>query len=116
MYGGANDSPPLNVRPSAEDRLDSWKEIAKYLKRSVRTVRRWEADESLPVHRHLHHNSGTVYAFKSELDAWLASRTPPSSSSEEQSSNGLSESLTSPTSSSLAVTRRIAMAATLLIG
>jgi non-specific serine/threonine protein kinase len=52
------------------DRLDSWKEIAAYLDRSVRTVRRWEADEGLPVHRHMHRSLGSVYAFKSEIDAW----------------------------------------------
>ena len=28
--------------PEAGDRLDSWKEIASYLGRSVRTVTRWE--------------------------------------------------------------------------
>jgi hypothetical protein len=44
----ARDSPPLGVlRPSSEDRLDSWKEIAAHLKRSVRTSRRWEAEEDL---------------------------------------------------------------------
>ena len=32
-------------QPSAADRLDSWKEIAVYLKRSVRSVRRWESEE-----------------------------------------------------------------------
>jgi Tol biopolymer transport system component len=56
------------------DRLDSWKEIAGYLKRSVRTVTRWEREEGLPVHRHLHSKSGTVYAFKPELDAWWTNR------------------------------------------
>ena len=56
------------------DRLDSWKEIAGYLKRSVRTVTRWEREEGLPVHRHLHSKSGTVYAYKPELDAWWTSR------------------------------------------
>lgn len=60
--------------PSAAERLDSWKEIAAYLKRSVRTVRRWETEQNLPVHRHLHQTSGTVYAFKSELDGWWSSR------------------------------------------
>jgi len=55
------------------DRLESWKEIAAYVSRGVRTVRRWEADEGLPVHRHLHHTQGTVFAFKSEIDAWRAS-------------------------------------------
>ncbi len=53
------------------DRLDSWKEIASYLKRSVRTVTRWEREQSLPVYRH---KTGTVYAYKPELDAWWTSR------------------------------------------
>ena len=54
----------------AEDRLDSWKEIAAYLRRGVRTVRRWERDEGLPVHRHVHRVLGSVYAYKSEIDVW----------------------------------------------
>src|SRR5260370_26949453 len=62
-------------QPSAAERLDSWKEIAVYLKRSVRSVRRWESEEELPVHRHQHQSSGTVYAFKDELDAWWANRS-----------------------------------------
>src|SRR4029450_7514061 len=56
------------------DRLDSWKEIAAYLRRSVRTVTRWEREEGLPIHRHLHSKSGTVYAFKPELGAWWTNR------------------------------------------
>jgi TolB-like protein len=59
------------VPASAEDRLDSWKEIAAYLRRGVRTVRRWERDEGLPVHRHVHRVLGTVYAYKSEIERWL---------------------------------------------
>jgi TolB-like protein len=69
------------------DRLDSWKQIAAYLKRGVRTVRRWEHDEGLPVHRHLHRVLGNVYAFKSEIDAWQrdrgVTRNPVASSSKE---------------------------------
>ncbi len=38
----------------AGDRLDSWKEIAAYLRRSVRCVQRWERTEGLPVLRHQH--------------------------------------------------------------
>jgi len=57
------------------DRLDSWKEIACYLNRNVRTVQRWEASESMPVHRHLHAKSGSVHAFRSELDAWRRDRS-----------------------------------------
>ncbi len=56
--------------PSADQRLDSWKEIATYLKRGERTVRRWEAQEGLPVHRHLHTKRASVYAFRSEIDVW----------------------------------------------
>ena len=63
---------------SPGDRLDSWKEIAAYLKRGVRTVRRWERDEGLPVHRHLHRVLGSVYAYKTEIDSWrqTAKRRP----------------------------------------
>jgi tetratricopeptide (TPR) repeat protein len=63
-----------NIAPS--DRLDSWKEIAVYLKRDVRTVQRWEKTEKLPVRRHLHEKQGTIYAFKSEIDAWSHDRQP----------------------------------------
>ncbi|HWI68468.1 MAG TPA: hypothetical protein VNS88_08820, partial [Nitrospiraceae bacterium] len=60
--------------PVSLGRLDSWKEIATYLKRDVRTVQRWEKTEKLPVRRHLHEKQGTVYAFKSEIDAWSQGR------------------------------------------
>jgi TolB-like protein/Tfp pilus assembly protein PilF len=67
-------------RPQAEsplgERLDSWKEIASYLDRSVRTVKRWEHLEGLPVRRHQHKRSSSVYAYTSELDAWAAGREP----------------------------------------
>ena len=58
------------------DRLDSWKEIAAYVKRDVTTVQRWEKREGMPVHRHLHDRMGSVYAFREELDAWTRSRSP----------------------------------------
>lgn len=56
------------------DHLDSWKEIAAYLNREVRTLQRWEKLEALPVHRHRHDTLGSVYAYKSELDAWRRQR------------------------------------------
>jgi Tol biopolymer transport system component len=68
-----NDLPPESV-PASGDRLDSWKAIATYLKRDVRTVQRWERKEALPVHRHLHGSQGSIYAYASELDAWWSSR------------------------------------------
>jgi hypothetical protein len=55
-------------------RLDSWKEIAAYLKRGERTIRRWEQTEGLPVHRHLHEKGASVYAYAGELDEWVRTR------------------------------------------
>ncbi len=52
------------------DRLDSWKEIAAYLRRSVRCVQRWERMEGLPVLRHRHAKGATVYAYRREVDRW----------------------------------------------
>jgi Tol biopolymer transport system component len=60
--------------PPANDRLDSWKEIAAYLKRDVTTARRWEKREGLPVHRHPHDRRDSVYAYAAELDTWLTTR------------------------------------------
>jgi len=59
---------PIPTPPA--DRLDSWKQIAAYLHRSVRTVRRWERDEGLPVHRQAHRALASVFALKSEVDEW----------------------------------------------
>jgi tetratricopeptide (TPR) repeat protein len=52
-------------------RLDSWKEIASYLGREVRTVIRWEKDRRLPVHRIPGGKGHGVFALRSEVDAWL---------------------------------------------
>ena len=56
--------------------LETWKEIAAYLQRDARTVRRWEKHEALPVHRHRHAARSSVYAYPSELDRWRATRQP----------------------------------------
>ena len=66
--GGSHEEPP------GAKRLDSWKEIAAYLKRDTATVRRWEKREGLPVHRHHHDKLGSVYAYASELDTWWEGR------------------------------------------
>jgi TolB-like protein len=58
------------------DRLDSWKEIAAFLRRDVRTVQRWEKKEGLPVYRHQHEKLGSVYAFRAELTGWFGTRQP----------------------------------------
>jgi hypothetical protein len=55
--------------------LNSWKEIAAYLGRGVRTVQRWEAQLGMPVHRPHGHLRSAVLALTHELDGWL--RTTP---------------------------------------
>ena len=50
-------------------RLDSWKEIAAYLRRDERTVRRWEKD-GLPVHRKVMNKKAAIFAYTEEIDAW----------------------------------------------
>ena len=68
---GRSAQPPLSAR---NDHLDSWKQIAVYLNREVRTAQRWEKYEGMPIHRHIHTRAGTVYASKKEIDVWLAGR------------------------------------------
>jgi TolB-like protein/Flp pilus assembly protein TadD len=55
--------------------MDSWKEIAVYLNRDVRTVQRWEKREGLPVHRHQHDRLGSIFAYKEEIDRWWEERS-----------------------------------------
>lgn len=54
--------------------MDSWKEVAAYLRRGVTTVQRWEREEGLPIHRLPHARKGSVFAYRHELDAWLTAR------------------------------------------
>lgn len=53
--------------------LNSWKEIAAYLGRGVRTVQRWERDLALPVRRPRGKERSAVIALKADLDRWLHS-------------------------------------------
>ena len=51
--------------------LNSWKEIATYLDRGVRTLQRWERDEHLPIRRVGAGERAPVFAFTVEIDKWL---------------------------------------------
>src|SRR5262249_2408864 len=62
-------------RNTPQKTLESWKQIAAYLDRSERTVRRGEASEGLPVHRHEHERQDTVFAYRHEIEAWNRLRT-----------------------------------------
>jgi hypothetical protein len=56
---------------TATDRLNSWKDIASYLGKGVRTVQRWESHLGLPVRRVDPESAHSVFALKSEIDVWL---------------------------------------------
>jgi phage terminase Nu1 subunit (DNA packaging protein) len=47
--------------------LSTWKDIAEYLGKGIRTAQRWSDEAGLPVHR----DRTTVYAFRAEIDAWI---------------------------------------------
>ncbi len=59
---------PEVTKPSM---LNSWKEIATYLSRGVRTVQRWHSALHLPVHKIKPSRRSPVFAYKSELDLWM---------------------------------------------
>lgn len=67
-----------------EEILRSWKEIAAYIGRDVRTAIRWEKDRGLPVRRPPgSKKSGSVFAYRGELDKWMmgdGARPQPESS------------------------------------
>ena len=71
----------MGLDSRSADRLEFWQEIAAYLDRDTSTVRRWEKQEGLPVHRHVHQKQASVYAYHSEIDGWLESRRPHKTSS-----------------------------------
>lgn len=71
-HGAGNGSNGATAKTVA--RPDSWKDIAAYFQRDIRTVQLWEKKEGLPVHRHGHKGRSSVYAYPEELDAWLQTR------------------------------------------
>jgi hypothetical protein len=54
-----------------EPKLNSWKEIAGYLGRDVRTVLRWERERGLPIRSIPGGTRRRVFAYQSEVDGWL---------------------------------------------
>jgi hypothetical protein len=63
--------------------LQSWKEIANYIGRAVRTVQRWE-ELGLPVRRpQADTRKSAVYAITHELDTWLINNPQTTSFSPE---------------------------------
>jgi hypothetical protein len=73
----------ITISPEAKI-LGSWKEIAAYLGKGVRTVQRWEQLHGLPVRRPVAAPQGVVYASREELDAWLTKQWSRRSATTEQ--------------------------------
>ena len=62
MSNSSDEPRPPGDESASNGRLDSWKEIAAYLRRSVRSAKRWEKEQQLAVHRHHHDKRDLVYA------------------------------------------------------
>ena len=84
--------PPGTSAPPGR-RLDSWKAIAQYLDRDVRSVQRWERDRGLPIHRLPGQRGGAVFAYEHELNEWLRSGPERSDS---KAVSGFEDSVLSP--------------------
>jgi TolB-like protein/cytochrome c-type biogenesis protein CcmH/NrfG len=93
---------PLHERqlpdpPAGEPKLESWGEIAAYLRREIRTVQRWEKYQGLPVRRLQIGKLGSVYAYRSELDRWYKERQPHDADSDEPSTEPPDKATDKPT-------------------
>ncbi len=77
--GNLTGNPPnrkeANGAGASGRRLSSWKDIAAYFQRDIRSVQLWEKKEGLPVHRHEHTGHASVYAYTEELEGWLRARS-----------------------------------------
>lgn len=67
----------------SKKRLDSWKAIAVFLDRSLRTVQRWHVCNGLPVH-HFGGQKGSVFAYEEEIEHWLAHLAEESGAAQQQ--------------------------------
>jgi hypothetical protein len=65
--------------------LSSWKEIAQYVGKGVRTVQRWEREAGLPVRRPQGEGKGKVLAFPTEIDGWMHSAFTRNGNDDEDS-------------------------------
>lgn len=84
----------------ANERIDSWKEIAAHLGRNERTVVRWEKERGLPVHRVPGGQRRAVFAYRQELDAWLAGADLSEEEANEE--DGIAEPISEESSPGLA--------------
>ncbi len=78
---------PATVSVNGGIVLNSWKEIANYVGRGVRTVQRWERDLGMPVRRPRGKSRSAVIAMSDEIDAWL--RSAPTSELNDHQKHGI---------------------------
>lgn len=90
QYNLGNSNNALPHPPSGI--LNSWKEIASYLGRGIRTVQRYEEKLGLPIHRPAGTERSAVLAFADELEQWLRN-TPSRNGTHSNSTNGDSSCL-----------------------
>jgi hypothetical protein len=57
--------------------LTSWKDIAQYVGKGVRTVQRWESEFGFPIRRIKPGRKSVVLAIPAEIDAWLQAQQFP---------------------------------------
>jgi hypothetical protein len=88
--------PPASTEKGRK--LDSWKEIADYLRRDVRSVQRWERSRGLPIYRLPGAKIGGAFAYTGELDEWLHSGR------EQQPEDGLAGNATAEADSQAPIT------------
>src|SRR5215472_3876738 len=61
----------MDAADSRSEILNSWKEVAQYLGRGVRTVQRWEHELGLPVRRPRGKSRSPIMALREDLDLWV---------------------------------------------
>ena len=86
LQSGPHDSSQALSRPSILI-LNSWKEIASYLGRGVRTAQRYEEQLGLPIHRPAGKGRSAVVAFADEIERWLRN-TPSRNDTPSNPTNG----------------------------
>jgi hypothetical protein len=85
MHSSLEQTMNSHVQPNKTSVLTSWKEIANYMGKGVRTVQRWEQDFGLPVRRPCGSSKKAVLARPSDLDSWVALRCRPRGDAKEDS-------------------------------
>lgn len=74
--------------PPSQYVFSSWKEIAAYLNKGVRTVQRWEVEFGLPVRRPRERSKGIVQATREDLDNWAKSQWAVRAQNAAKKNNG----------------------------